>query len=122
MLNTRYPTVGASQNNSAPGMPFGASANAARSYRQNSVATADPRQQILIVYDRAIAGCHQQDIELAGRAITELVKGLNMDAGPIAGNLLSIYQYCSTLIRKGQFKSVASMLQELRDTWAAVSM
>ena len=93
MLNTRYPTVGASQNNSVPGMPSGTSVNAARSYQQNGVSTADPRQQILMVYDRAIAGCYQQDPELAGRAITELIKGLNMDAGPISGNLLSIYQF-----------------------------
>lgn len=122
MLNTRYPTAGASQNNSAPVMPFGASANAARSYQQNGVSTADPRQQILIVYDRAIAGCHQQDPELAGRAITELIRGLNMDAGSISGNLLSIYQYCSVLIRKGRFKTVGNLLQELRDTWAAVNI
>ena len=122
MLNTQYPTVGASQRKSASGMPFGASANAARSYQQNGVSTADPRQQILIVYDRAIAGCHQQDPELAGRAITELIKGLNMDAGPLAGDLLSIYQYCSALIRKERFKTVAALLQELRDTWAAVSI
>lgn len=103
-------------------MPFGASANAARSYQQNGVSTADLRQQILMVYDRAIPGCHKQDPELAGRAITELVRGLSMDAGPISGNLLSIYQYCSALVRKGRFKTVASLLQELRDTWAAVSI
>ena len=120
MLNTRYPTVGASKNNLAPGTPFGASANAARSYQQNGVTTADPRQQILMVYDRAIAGCHQHDLDLTGRAIAELIKGLNMDAGPISGNLLSIYQYCSALIRNGRFKTVASLLQELRDTWAAI--
>lgn len=94
--------------------------SAVRSYQQNSVMTPDPVKLILMVYDRAVAGCHQRNLEMAGGAITELIQGLNMDAGPITGNLLAIYQYCSELARKGQYDEAASILQDLRDTWAAV--
>ena len=94
---------------------------AARSYQQNNVMTADPIKLILLVYDRAIAGCRQRKLEIAGRAITELINGLNMDATPVAGNLLAIYQYCGERCRKGQFSEAAGILQDLRDTWAAVS-
>ena len=80
----------------------------------------DPRKQILLVYDRAITGCRQQDLEIAGRALAELINGLNMDAGPISGNLLAIYQYCGELVRSGQYEEAVSILQDLRDTWAAV--
>lgn len=95
--------------------------SAARSYRQNSVMTSDPLKLILMVYDRAISGCYQKDLEVAGRAITELINGLNMDATPIAGHLLAIYEYCGRLARKGQYEGVAAILQDLRDTWGAVS-
>ena len=120
MLDTRYSTVDIGQKNPASNMPSRASANAAQNYLRNSVTTADPRKQILLVYDRAIAGCRQQNLEIAGRALMELVNGLNMNAGPISGNLLAIYQYCSELARKGQYEEAANILQELRDTWAAV--
>jgi hypothetical protein len=73
-----------------------------------------------MVYDRAIAGCCQRNLEIAGRAISELINGVNMGAAPIAGNLLAIYQYCGDLARKGQYDAAASILQDLRDTWAAV--
>ena len=95
------------------------SRGAVESYRQNSVTTVDRLKLILMVYDRAIAGCRQRDLEVAGRAITELINGLNMEVGPISWNLLSIYQYCGELARKEQYDGVAKILRELRDAWAA---
>lgn len=91
---------------------------AAKNYQQNIVNTADPIKLVLIAYDRAILGCRKRNIEMAGMAILELIKGLNMEAGTISYSLLAIYQYCGELIRKGQYDEVASMLSELRDTWA----
>ena len=120
MLDTQYSTVDTERKNSAPSMPPRSSANAAQNYLRNSVTTADPRKQILLVYDRAIAGCCQQDLEIAGRALAELVNSLNMDAGPISGSLLAVYQYCGELARSGQYEEAANILQELREAWAAV--
>ena len=120
MLDTRYAAVDTGRKNPAHSMPPRASAHATQSYLQNSVATADPRKQILLVYDRTIAGCRQQNLEMAGRALAELISGLNMDAGPISGSLLAIYQYCGELVRNGQYEDAARMLQELRDAWAVV--
>lgn len=93
---------------------------AVRNYQQNSVMTSDPLRLVLLAYDKAITGCSQQNPEVTGRAITELIKGLNMDAGEIAARLLSIYQYCAGLARKKQYEEAASILRELRDTWSAV--
>ena len=93
---------------------------AARRYQQNSVMTSDPLKLVLLAYDRAITGCCQENPEIAGRAIRELIMGLNMDAGDIAAKLLAIYQYCGELARNGQYEEAANILQDLRDTWAAV--
>lgn len=96
------------------------SQTAARRYQQNSVMTSDPLKLVLLAYDRAITGCCQQDPEIAGRAIRELIMGLDLDAGDIATKLLAIYQYCAELTRKRQYEEAANMLRDLRDTWAAV--
>jgi flagellin-specific chaperone FliS len=93
---------------------------AVRNYQQNSVMTSDPLRLVLFAYDRAITSCYQQEPEIAGKAIMELIKGLDMDAGEIAVKLLSIYQYCAGLVRKKQYEEAASILRELRDTWSAV--
>ena len=91
---------------------------AVHSYKENSVKTADPLKLILMVYDRAITGCRRRDLEITGLAISELIKGLNMDAGTISWSLLAIYQYCSELAREGKFDEAIDILSELRDTWA----
>ncbi len=96
------------------------SQTAARRYQQNSVMTSDPLKLVLLAYDRAITGCCQQDPEIAGKAIRELIVGLNMDAGDLTAKLLAIYQYCSELTRKRQYEEAANVLRDLRDTWAAV--
>ena len=92
---------------------------ATRHYQQNSVMTSDPLKLIILAYDRAITGCCQQDSEIAGRAIKELIMGLNMEAGDIAAKLLAIYQYCSELTRKKKYEEAANLLRDLRDTWVA---
>lgn len=92
---------------------------AIRNYQQNSVSIANLVKLILMIYDRAITGCRRRDPEMVGRTITELINGLNMDAGIISWNLLAIYQYCSGLARRGQYDEAADILQDLRDTWAA---
>ena len=93
---------------------------AAQHYQQNNVMTSDPLKLVLLAYDRAITGCRQQDLEMAGKALRELIIGLNMETGAIAPKLLAIYQYCSGLVRRGQYDEVASILCDLRDTWTAV--
>ncbi|MBD3184881.1 flagellar protein FliS [Candidatus Poribacteria bacterium] len=95
---------------------------ATQSYQQNSVTTADPLKLILMVYDRAIHGCQQKDLKMVGRAISELIRGLNMDAGEISWNLLSIYEYCGDLIRGGKYDEAMNILKELRDTWSNLKM
>ncbi|MGB9595969.1 MAG: flagellar export chaperone FliS [Candidatus Poribacteria bacterium] len=91
-----------------------------QTYHQNNVMSADPLKLIIMMYDRAIYGCRQKDLEQTWNAIKMLIDSLNMEAKPIADNLLAIYDYCSELARKKEFDKAAMILQELRDTWASV--
>lgn len=92
-----------------------------KSYQKNDAASATPLRLIVMVYDRAILGCQQKNIEMAWNAIKVLIDNLNMDIQPLAGKLLAIYEYCGELINKGEFDSASKLLKELRDTWASVS-
>jgi len=72
------------------------------------------------MYDKAISGCQQRNLEKTWRAISELINSLNMDAGAISWRLLAIYEYCTDLARNGQYDEVIRILKDLRDTWAAL--
>ncbi len=82
--------------------------------------SADPLKLIIMMYDRAIYGCRQKDLEQTWNAIKMLIDSLNMEAKPIADTLLAIYEYCNELARTKEFDKAAMILQELRDTWASV--
>ncbi|MGQ9607783.1 MAG: flagellar export chaperone FliS [bacterium] len=92
-----------------------------RSYQKNDVVSATPLRLIVMVYDRAILGCQQRNIEMAWKAIKVLIDNLNMDIQPLAGRLLAIYEYCNELMRNGEFDSACKILKELRDTWASLN-
>lgn len=92
-----------------------------KSYQKNDAASATPLRLIVMVYDRAILGCQQKNVEMAWKAIKVLIDNLNMDVQPLAGKLLAIYEYCGELVYKGDFDSACKLLKELRDTWASVS-
>lgn len=91
-----------------------------QTYHQNNVMSADPLKLIIMLYDRAIYGCRQRDLEHTWNALKMLIDSLNLEAKPIADNLLAIYEYCGELARKKEFDKAATILQELRDTWASV--
>ena len=77
---------------------------------------------VLLLYDRAIYGCRQNDLEITWGAIRQLINSLNMEVQPISSYLLSIYDYCAELAREKNFDAVATILQDIRDTWSSASM
>lgn len=96
-------------------------ARASQQYRQTQVMTTDPLQLLIMTYDYAIAGCHERNLEKVTVALKELRSALNHEeGGQIAADLLSLYLYMADEVRKGHFEHVATLLQELRDTWVAV--
>lgn len=114
-------------------------ANPYSQYRQAQVQTATPEQLVLMLYDGAIKFCLQASDclargELAGvnqallrvqDIIDELHLGVNDEAGEIAAQLNSIYDYlrrraveANMQKNQGVIDELLSHLRELRSTWA----
>jgi len=92
-----------------------------QAYQQNNVMSADPMKLVIMLYDRAIYGCRQKNLELTWGAIKQLINSLNMEVKPIADNLLAIYDYCNELAREKQFDTAAMILQDIRNSWASAN-
>ncbi|GEM_PF-439764 len=95
-----------------------AMASAANSYRREHLVNLTPVQVIKKLYDTAIFACKKKDYDLAQRAITQLILGLNFDYEEMANGLLSLYMYSKECIRKGQIAEATTVLEELRSAWA----
>ena len=109
-------------------------------YRDANVDTADQGKLILIAYDVAIKHCKLAIEKFGDRkliedrtrhllkvqdAITELMSALKLDAGKIAHNLYSLYDYMLRRLihanarnESEPIKEVLKYLSELRDAWA----
>jgi flagellar protein FliS len=114
-------------------------ANPYEQYRQTAVETASPERLIIMLYDGAVKFINQAkismnegNIEETNKAlfktqdiISELMIGLNMEAGEIAQNLYNLYDYfqrrlveANTKKDAGILDEVLGHLMELRETWA----
>jgi flagellin-specific chaperone FliS len=93
-----------------------------QAYQQNNVMSADPLKLILMLYDRAIYGCRQKNLEITWDALKQLINSLNMEVQPIATRLLAVYNYCNDLARAKQFDAAIMILQDIRDTWASATV
>ncbi len=112
--------------------------NPQQRYLEIQIQTATPEKLVTLLYDGAIrfmsqAKLHiqQSDLEKANNSIIraqdilfELKATLNMDAGEIAANLDSLYDFMINAlveanIKKDQAKidEVIGLVSELRDTW-----
>lgn len=94
---------------------------ASQTYRINQVNNASPLDLLLMAYDAALVGCAQHSLERTANALTVLRNALdyNYDA-KIAMGFYQLYQYCAELTRQGEFDQAATILRELRDSWAQV--
>ncbi|MFN8548464.1 MAG: flagellar protein FliS [Candidatus Eisenbacteria bacterium] len=91
-----------------------------RIYRQQQVSGLGTGPLLLLAMDTAVRACRQKRRGLLTRVLGELVAGLDLSRGEIAGNLLTLYEYLLRLAREGQLDEAQSILEELRDTWARV--
>lgn len=76
-----------------------------------------PEQLVLVTYRIGLRALRKRDRRLAIRVLSELVSGLNFEAGEIAGRLLVLYDYMLRQVREGQFEAAERMLSDLHDTW-----
>ena len=89
-----------------------------KAYQRVRIESMSEPELVLTAYDVAIQSCKQQDVRRAGRAIAELMNGLDFTYQEVAGNLLVLYDYIYRLIREGEFESAESFLRQLREAWA----
>lgn len=117
--------------------------DAARSYQQTNVLTANPLRLVLMCYDGAISSLKlaqeryaAKDYEAKSRAlqkaleiINELSSSLDMKrGGEVARNLLTLYTYMTQALTEADLKRepavfgrIAGMLAELESSWKALA-
>lgn len=112
-------------------------------YRQNSIETASPGQLVVMLYDGLLTALDKSeraidmtptDISVAHKELTrcqdivlELMQSLNANAGEIAANLATTYEYCHhQLVQANTSKDfshaepVREVFKELREAWVAI--
>lgn len=94
---------------------------ATQTYRANQINGASPLDLLLMTYDAALIGCGQHDLTRTINALNLLRDTLDFSYDQkIALGFFRLYQYCADLARKGEFDEVATILRELRESWAQV--
>ena len=114
-----------------------------QNYLRNQVQTASPEKLLLMLYDGAIrflgqaeAACGEREWEKtnnfllrAQEIITELICTLNPEAGEVAGQLGSLYEYMlrrlgEANVKKeaGAISEVKGLLAELREAWQEAAL
>lgn len=86
-------------------------------YRAQQVLGANPTQLLLMLYEIAIVACEARDAQRAQAALTELIGGLNFDAGDVAVGLFRLYEYCLWEIRRDRFPAAGGVLRSLKRAW-----
>jgi flagellin-specific chaperone FliS len=91
---------------------------AANAYRREHLLNLTPVQVVKKLYDTAIFSLKNKDYDLAHRAISQLIIGLNFDYEELATGLLGLYMYIKECIRKNNIAEATDLLEELREAWA----
>lgn len=115
---------------------------ASRAYTESSVLTAPPERLVVLLYDgagrflaRAAAAVRDGDAGAAGEPLhrvhailDELLATLDLEAGPVAERLQSIYLFCKRTLIEAQLERdadrierVAKLLGVLREAWAEIA-
>lgn len=110
-------------------------------YKKNQVYTASQENLVLMLYDgarralnRSLQSLGAGDMEASNRSllqaqniVSELMAGLNFEAGEIADNLYALYEYMHHRLIQANIKKdaaacreVLDMIEELRAVWLQV--
>jgi len=110
-------------------------------YKKNQINTASSENLVLMLYDgarkfisRALKALESGDVEGANHnllraqdILSELMAGINFEAGDIAEGLFAIYEYMHFRLIQANLKKevqaaqeVLIMINELRDVWVQV--
>ncbi len=88
-------------------------------YRKQDVMNASPLRLVIMTYDLAILSCERKDFGKSIKTISALRDALDLDYPEVAVGLFNLYQWCLDCIRKGDYVSATTTLNELRSAWLA---
>jgi flagellar secretion chaperone FliS len=112
-----------------------------QAYKKTQIQTSDQGNLILLCYDgtinfirQAIKAHKEENVDTMSELLTksqnvlwELINGLNFEAGEIAYNLDSLYNYMIRRLIDAQYRNtidplneVIGYLQELRESWQTI--
>lgn len=77
----------------------------------------EPGALTLRVTELALMACRQGKRGMLVRALTELMTGLDLAQGEVAGRLLVLYEYMLHQARVGALAELEPLLAELAETW-----
>lgn len=118
------------------------SSNAYQAYQNNQVNTASKGSLLLLLYDGLLKNLRLSVVSLEEKnnekinlyllksqdIIEELMVTLNFDAGDIAKNLYTLYEYLKYELVQANIEkdinkvlNVQEMIRDLRDTWAKIA-
>ena len=82
----------------------------------DQVLNMTPVEVIKRLYEVAIVACRRHDLQLARKAVNELINGLNFDYD-VARDLYRLYDYAKAEMRKGNYDEAVRVLGDLRGAW-----
>jgi flagellar protein FliS len=115
--------------------------NSAEVYKKNLINTTSSQNLVLMLYDgairflkKAVTALDEKDIPSVNQnliraqdIIAELMAGINFDAGEIARELYTLYEYMHYRLVQANLKKdkmaaveITQMLGELREVWAQI--
>ena len=86
-------------------------------YRTNEIMTASPAALIAFLYDQAIIGCKQKDMDRVSKAIVELIDSLNFDYKEISVGLFRLYEFSLREVKQEKYDVALKIFTELRQVW-----
>jgi len=78
--------------------------------------TLAPSDRLLGLYDLALVGCEDRELDHVAAVLRELIDALDFQYGEIAESFQRLYEFCSEQANVGAFERVAFVVRDLRDT------
>ena len=92
--------------------------SALNAYRVEQMMNLSAVEVIHRLYSVGIQAIKKNDLQLAQRAINELIGGLNFEYHEVALTLYRLYQYAKQCLREGKTREALGVLEELRAAWS----
>lgn len=87
-------------------------------YLEQEVLSWSKEKIILKMYDLFIVSSKRNDKNKMNRVLIELMGSLNFEYEETSTRLYRLYEYCQRCVFQGKYDEAASIISELRGSWA----